>query len=97
VGPGTSLTASAALSATSGELTGYSSESPVARIGGYSLVDVRLGITHASWRTSLYVRNLLDKPAIAGLYDAYGSNVPGIWSFALNQPRTIGVDVGLRF
>jgi outer membrane receptor protein involved in Fe transport len=78
---------------TSHEYTSFATTSPWYVMPGYSLTNLRFGIKHHQWQSSLFFDNLFDKRAITDLYNAYGSNVPNTQPVGLNRPRTIGVDV----
>lgn len=63
----------------------------------YNLTDLRGGLTNDRWEIAAYVKNLTNEHA--NLADAImiGAMLPGQPRFVINQPRTIGLDVRLRF
>jgi len=70
------------------------------RLGDYTTVDLRAGISDGAWSLSAFARNLTDKRAInvvapAGLAP---SNTAGqVYGASYIQPRTIGAELALRF
>src|SRR3984957_1926835 len=82
-----------ALSTTSHEFATFDTTSIYRDIGGYSLLNLRLGVKHGPWHGGLFVSNALDKHAQTELPIANGIDVPTQRAIALNRPRTIGLDM----
>jgi iron complex outermembrane recepter protein len=78
---------------TSHEFANFNTQSVYRDIGGYSLLNLRLGIKHNAWRGGLFVSNALDKRAQTELPIANGIDLPTQRRIALNRPRTIGIDI----
>jgi iron complex outermembrane receptor protein len=81
------------INTTTHQNTGYATDSPFFNLPGYSIANLRVGVKHGRWQSSLFAENLLDKHAETDLYNAYGSNVPNTQPLGLNRPRTVGLDV----
>ena len=64
---------------------------------GYSLANLRFGAKYSNWDGSLFLNNLFDKHAETGLPLAYSLDLPTTRRIALNQPRTIGLEVRYGF
>ena len=62
---------------------------------GYSLVNVRTGITRANWETALYLNNLTDTRAFLALDRERGLRARV--GYLTNQPRTIGLNVRFNY
>jgi iron complex outermembrane recepter protein len=78
---------------TSHEFANFDTTSIYRDIGGYSLLNLRLGVKHGAWHGGLFVSNALDKHAQTELPIANGIDVPTQRTIALNRPRTIGLDM----
>jgi iron complex outermembrane recepter protein len=78
---------------TSHEFANFNTQSVYRDIGGYSLLNLRLGVKHNAWRGGLFVSNALDKHAQTELPIANGIDLPTQRRIALNRPRTIGLDI----
>jgi outer membrane receptor protein involved in Fe transport len=78
---------------TSHEFANFNTQSAYRDIGGYSLLNLRLGVKHHAWRGGLFVSNALDKHAQTELPIANGIDLPTQRRIALNRPRTIGLDI----
>ena len=78
---------------TSHEFANFDTTSVYRDIGGYSLLNFRLGVKHGAWHGGLFVSNALDKHAQTELPIANGIDVPTQRAVALNRPRTIGLDM----
>ena len=78
---------------TSHEFATFDTTSIYRDIGGYSLLNLRLGVKHGAWHGGLFVSNALDKHAQTELPIANGIDVPTQRAVALNRPRTIGLDM----
>jgi iron complex outermembrane recepter protein len=78
---------------TSHEFANFDTTSIYRDIGGYSLLNLRLGVKHNAWRGGLFVSNALDKHAQTELPIANGIDLPTQRRIALNRPRTIGIDI----
>ena len=59
----------------------------------YSLVNLRVGMTHQSWELSVYLNNALDETAFLALDRERGTRARV--GYLTNQPRTVGV--AMRF
>ena len=66
-------------------------------LAGYDLVNARVGIDAHSWSTFLFVDNLADRRAFLTNFNALSANIPQFNRVAINQPRTIGIDLHYRF
>jgi len=64
---------------------------------GYDLVDFRLGVTTRDWGAFLYVDNATNKLALLSDTGALSANVPILNRVAVNQPRTIGIDLSYHY
>ena len=64
---------------------------------GYDLVDLRAGITTHGWSAFLFVDNVTNKLALLSDTGALSANVPILNRVAVNQPRTIGVDLSFHY
>jgi iron complex outermembrane receptor protein len=78
---------------TSHEFANFDTTSIYRNIGGYSLLNLRVGVKHNAWRGGLFVTNALDKHAETELPIANGIDIPTQRTVALNRPRTIGLDI----
>ncbi|HUN75661.1 MAG TPA: TonB-dependent receptor [Steroidobacteraceae bacterium] len=63
----------------------------------YNLTDLRGGVHNDRWEIAAFVKNLTNEHA--NLADAIliGATIPGQPRFEINQPRTAGVELRLRF
>ena len=75
------------------EYTSYNSQSIYYNIAGYGLLNLRLGVKHLVWSGGLFVTNAFDKHAETELPLANGIDLPTQRRIALNQPRTIGLEI----
>ncbi|HUE10710.1 MAG TPA: TonB-dependent receptor [Steroidobacteraceae bacterium] len=66
-------------------------------LAGYSLVNARAGLAADKFAAFLYVDNLTDKMAILTNSTAQTVNIPSLNRWVTNQPRTIGVDLQIRY
>jgi iron complex outermembrane recepter protein len=64
---------------------------------GYSLVNSRAGITSDKFSAYLFCDNVTNKTAILTNNNAQTVNTPLLNRWVTNQPRTIGVDVQVRY
>jgi outer membrane receptor protein involved in Fe transport len=64
---------------------------------GYSLVNARAGVTSDRFSAYLFCDNLTDKLAILTNNVAQTVNIPSLNRWATNQPRTIGIDLQVRY
>ena len=71
----------------------YNTQSIYYNVGGYSLLNLRLGLRHNSWTGSFFISNVLDKRAETELPLANGVDLPNQRRIAMNRPRTIGIDI----
>jgi iron complex outermembrane receptor protein len=65
--------------------------------GEYSLVDLRGGLHFGEWTTTLFVKNLLNRPANYGDIVTAAGTVPGHARLVVAQPRTIGLELQRSF
>ena len=61
----------------------------------YSLVNLRLGVTRASWQVALYMNNVTDERAYLAL-DRERGTLARV-GYLTNQPRTIGLTLGFNY
>ncbi len=64
---------------------------------GYSLVNARAGVTSDRFSAYLFCDNLTDKMAILTNNVAQTVNIPSLNRWVTNQPRTIGIDLQVRY
>ena len=64
---------------------------------GYSLVNARAGVTSERFSAYLFCDNLTDKLAILTNNVAQTVNIQSLNRWATNQPRTIGIDLQVRY
>jgi iron complex outermembrane recepter protein len=64
---------------------------------GYSLVNARAGVTSERFSAYLFCDNLTDKMAILTNNVAQTVNIPSLNRWVTNQPRTIGIDLQVRY
>jgi iron complex outermembrane receptor protein len=64
---------------------------------GYSLVNARAGLTSDRFSAFLFCDNLTDKMAILTNNVAQTVNIPSVNRWVTNQPRTIGIDLQMRY
>ena len=57
----------------------------------YSLWNIRLGIHQPSWEAAFFVTNLFDEVANLSEILSLAAEAPGLERYAVNRPRTIGV------
>lgn len=77
---------------TSHEYTNYNEQSLYRNIGGYSILNLRLGAKRGAWSGGLFVSNALDRHAETELPLSNGVDLPTQRRVAENRPRTIGID-----
>jgi iron complex outermembrane recepter protein len=63
----------------------------------YDLVGFRAGVEATRWSAFLFVDNLTNKEALLGDTGALSANISILNRVATNQPRTIGVDLNVKF
>jgi len=63
----------------------------------YDLVNFRLGVETGRWSAVLFADNLTNKMALLGDTGALSANISILNRVATNQPRTIGVDLNVKF
>ena len=63
----------------------------------YDLVGFRLGVETARWSAILFADNLTNKMALLSDTGALSANISILNRVATNQPRTIGVDLNIKF
>jgi iron complex outermembrane receptor protein len=66
-------------------------------LAGYSLVNARAGLTSDRFSAFLFCDNLTDKMAILTNNVAQTVNIPSVNRWVTNQPRTIGIDLQVRY
>ena len=64
---------------------------------GYDLVDTRAGVTTKAWSAFLFIDNVTNKIALLSDTGALSANIPILNRVAVNQPRTIGVDLSYNY
>lgn len=80
-------------STTSHEFSNYDTQSIYRDIGGYSLLNLRVGATHNAWQGGFFISNALNKHAETELPLSNGVDLPTQRRVAMNRPRTIGIDI----
>ena len=80
-------------SSTSHVNANYNAQSIYYNVAGYSLLNLRVGLTRNSWTGGFFINNALDKPAETELPLANGIDLPTQRRIAMNRPRTIGIDI----
>jgi iron complex outermembrane recepter protein len=80
------------MSTTTHQYNNFDSTSIYYGTGGYSLANVRFGISNDKWQGSFFISNLLNKHAETALPVAFGIDLPITRAVSLNRPRTIGFD-----
>ncbi len=63
----------------------------------YQLTNLRAGVESGRWSAVLFVDNLADKRALLNNVTQDASNVADWNRIAVNQPRTAGIDLNVRF
>jgi outer membrane receptor protein involved in Fe transport len=63
----------------------------------YDLVGLRAGVDAGRWSAFLFVDNLTNKMALLSDTGALSANISILNRIATNQPRTIGVDLSVKF
>jgi outer membrane receptor for ferrienterochelin and colicin len=63
----------------------------------YDLANVRGGVEASNWSAVLFINNLTDKRALLNDVTQDAVNLPTYNRIAVNQPRTIGIDLNYRF
>jgi outer membrane receptor protein involved in Fe transport len=66
-------------------------------LAGYSLASLRAGFAADKFSAYLFVDNLADKMAILTNNTAQTVNIPTVNRWVTTQPRTIGVDLQIRY
>jgi outer membrane receptor protein involved in Fe transport len=64
---------------------------------GYDLVDLRAGVEAKAWSAYLFIDNATNKTALLTDTAALSANVPVFNRVAVNQPRTIGLDLSYKY
>ena len=76
----------------------YDRTSPFYLKKGYTLVNLRLGVTTRSgWEAALYCSNLLNKIGETDLPTAISADLPTTRRYAINQPRTVGISLRMQY
>ena len=89
----TSAYVRAGFSAISHADANYNAQSIYYNVAGYSLLNLRLGVTRDSWQGGFFINNALNKAAETELPLSNGIDLPTQRRVSLNRPRTIGIDV----
>jgi outer membrane receptor protein involved in Fe transport len=63
----------------------------------YSLANLRAGFEGGSWSAVLFLNNVADKRALLNNITQDAINLPTFNRVAVSQPRTVGVDLSMRF
>jgi outer membrane receptor protein involved in Fe transport len=63
----------------------------------YDLVGMRAGVDAGHWSAYLFADNLTNKRALLSDTGALSANISILQRIATNQPRTIGLDLSIRF
>jgi iron complex outermembrane receptor protein len=66
-------------------------------LAGYSLVSMRAGLGTEKFSATLFVDNLANKMAILTNNTAQTVNIPSVNRWVTTQPRTIGIDLQVRY
>jgi len=66
-------------------------------LAGYSLVGLRTGVASDRFSATLFVDNLANKLAILTNNTAQTVNIPSVNRWVTTQPRTIGIDLQVRY
>jgi iron complex outermembrane receptor protein len=66
-------------------------------LAGYSLVSTRAGVSSDRFSATLFVNNLANKFAILTNNTAQTVNIPSVNRWVVTQPRTIGIDLQVRY
>jgi iron complex outermembrane receptor protein len=66
-------------------------------LAGYSLMSLRAGIAADKYSATLFVDNLANKLAILTNNTAQTVNIPSVNRWVTTQPRTIGIDLQVRY
>ncbi|MDZ4372015.1 MAG: TonB-dependent receptor [Phenylobacterium sp.] len=76
--------------------TTFSPVDPIRRpFGAYTLVDLRTGVTTATWDAALYARNIFNERGITGWNVQSRPGLPDL--VRTTEPRELGVQLGYRF
>ena len=76
-------------------VTGAGLAEPRPDLGGYNTIDLRAGLDNGRWSFELYCKNLADSRGLTSYAGGGATNYGG--DIELQQPRTIGATVDLRF
>jgi outer membrane receptor protein involved in Fe transport len=63
----------------------------------YDLVAMRVGVDAGRWSAFLFADNLTNKMALLSDTGALSANISILNRIATNQPRTIGVDLSVKY
>ena len=61
----------------------------------YNLVNLRIGVTRASWEAALFLNNVTDELALLSLDRERGTRARV--GYLTNQPRTLGVNLTFNY
>ena len=65
--------------------------------GDYATVNLRTGVNFDNWSASIYANNVLNSRGTSVIYFPLDQLTPGEAPFSSVKPRTVGVDLSLRF
>ena len=63
----------------------------------YALTDLRFALQGDKWTASLFVNNLTDKHAELGTLNINSFNLNSYSRIVTNQPRTVGLDISVKY
>ncbi len=66
-------------------------------LSSYQLSNVRAGVDAGRWSAVVYIDNIADKRALLNNINQMASNVADWNRVAVNQPRTAGIDLSMKF
>jgi len=64
---------------------------------GYDLTNVRAGVEAGRWSAVLFINNVADKRALLNNITQDAANLADVNRIAVNQPRTAGIDLNVKF
>jgi iron complex outermembrane receptor protein len=70
----------------------------VERLPGYTIADLRTGLTNGRFSSNLYLDNLTNKIAILTIdTHSWNAAVPSYQQASVNRPRTVGLQLNYKF
>jgi len=75
-----------------GDFAASTSAAPRFTLPSYEVVDLRVGVEHADWAVTLYVKNAGDSLVQTGVFP-----LGAVQQVAVGQPRSIGITVSKNF